>query len=296
MKSKSSFILLFSICLIPIPALAQRIEAIDWVTNPHYPVPYIYTSNHLKLSGKVKKLSDMWKAEYGSDIIMIKYEFSRQGELEKQTYSRNNKETRVTTYKDTVYAFMSDGLTVMEESTFNGETTKTEISFYKKLLSSKKIFSGDTKLYQKTFTKYSHNNQGLLTEANRLEMGNDRTKEKYTYNTAGQLTRYENIAEDKATFKEKVNHWKELSYAKQGDLLTVTTWYRFNQGKDYKVTDVYDINGLLIKSTRESDKKEFSYEYSLDKNNNWTKRVQTEKNTETGVQTVTTTYRSLEYY
>lgn len=290
MKNKSTVFLLFFITAIPFTALAQRIQATEWATNPSYPVPYSYTTNHMRLVGKVKKCSEMWKAEYGNDNIMIKYEFSPEGELERQAYSRNGTETRVTVYRDTVYAFMPEGLTVMEESTFNGETTKTETSFFKKLLTSKTIFGGTTQLYQKTNTRYSHNDKGLLTEANTLEMGVESKKEKYTYNTAGQLIKSENIAED------KVNQWKELSYSKEGELLTVATWYRFNQGGDYKITDIYDNSGLLIKSTRESDKKEFSYEYTFDKNNNWTKRVQTEKNTGTGVQTVTTKHRTIEYY
>lgn len=121
-------------------------------------------------------------------------------------------------------------------------------------------------------------------------MGTQSTKEKYTYNTGGQLIKSEYSAND------ELSSWKELSYTKEGNRLSVSTWYRFSSGNDYQITDVYNEAGLLIKSTRSSDKKEFSYEYSLDKNNNWTTRIQTEKNTATGVQKVTTKTRTIEYY
>ncbi|HMU09512.1 MAG TPA: hypothetical protein PKC54_05865 [Ferruginibacter sp.] len=291
MKRKINLFLILFSGTISYSAVAQRIQAIDWAINPSYPIPYSYTANHMRLSGKVKKLSEMWKNEYGSDFIMIKYEFSNEGELEKQTYSTNGKEKRVTTYRDTVYAFLPEGITVLEESTHNGETTKTEITFYKKLLASKKLFfAGTTNLSHKAFTKFSHSDKGLLTETDRLDMGIERIKEKYTYNTAGQLIKIEHIAED------KVNKWQELSYVKEGEFLTVTTWYRFNLGRDYKLVDVYDKTGLMIKSTRESDKIEFTYQYTFDKNTNWTKRIQTAKNLETGAETITTKYRTIEYY
>jgi len=291
MKIKISYFLILFLGTIPSSTLAQRIQAIDWANNPSYPLPYSYTANHMRLTGKVKKLSEMWKNEYGDDFIMIKYEFSKEGYLEKQTYSSNGKEKRVTTYKDTVYAFLPEGITVMEESTHNGETLKSEITYYKMLLSSKKLFfPGTINLTHKTFTKYAHNDKGQLIETDKLDRGVERTVEKYTYNTVGQLIKTEQ------TIEMKINKWQELSYVKEGDFLTVTTWYRFNMGRDYKLVDVYDKTGLIVKSTRESDKAEFTYHYTFDKITNWTKRIQTTKNLETGVETITTKYRTIEYY
>ncbi len=291
MKKKINFFLILFLGIIPLCGLAQRIQAIDWAVNPAYPLPYSYTANHLRLTGKVKKLTEMWKSEYGNDIITIKYEFSQEGGLEKQTYSSNGKEKRVTTYRDTVYAFMPEGITVMEESTNNGETIRSEITYNKKLLSSKKLFfPGTTNLTQKAFTKYIHNDKGLLIESDKLDRGVEWTVEKYTYNTAGQLIKTEQ------TVESKINKWQELSYVKEGDFLTVTTWYRFNLGRNYKLVDVYDKTGLMVKSTRESDKVELTYQYTFDKNTNWTKRIQTTKNLDTGVETITTKYRTIEYY
>jgi hypothetical protein len=290
MKKITGFFLILFFGIVPFYAAAQRIQAIDWAVNPSYPVPHIYTANHMALNGKVKKLSDMRKSDFGTDIIILKYEFNPLGKLEKQIYSTNGKEGRVTTYKDTVYAYMPDGVTVREESVFKGDTTKSDISFFKKLLTTKTIYGEGAKLYQKTIVKYTHNDKGLLTEEDRLDMGTRSTKEKYTYSAAGQFTRSEHIVD------YEVSSWKELSYEKEGDHLKITTWYRFKQGRDYKLVDTYDKNGLILKSTRESDKQELSYQYTFDANNNWTKRVQTTRNTETGTETVSTRFRTIEYY
>lgn len=277
--------------IVPFFVVAQRIHAIDWVVNPAYPLPYIYTANHLQVKGKVKKLTDMWKSDYGNDFIAIKYSFSHEGELEKQTYSTNGQEKRVTTYRDTVYTSMPEGITVMEESMHNGDTTKSAITYYKKLLTSKRLFfPGTTNLSHKTITNYKHNDKGLLIQADKVDRGVELTVVKYTYNTNNQLIKIEE------TIENKLNKWQDLSYEKEGDLLTVTTLYRFSQGKNYKLVDVYDQNGWLVKSTRESDKVELTYTYTVDKHNNWILRKETKKNLETGAETVTTKYRSLEYY
>lgn len=291
LKPLKLFLALIAVACVT-ASIAQRVQVVDWVNNPFHPVPYSYTTNHFKLSGKVKSMSEMWTDEYsGGKMTMIKFEFSPEGEIRSQRYSSGGKETRVTLYKDTIYSYNPQGFTVKEASTFNGETTNTDINYFRNLITVKTLFAGTTTLYEKSVTKYTHNDKGLLTEYSNYDLGKQGTREKYEYNTTGQLV--------KSTLYfsgDKPYSSKEIVYKKEGKLLVVSTWYRFTSGNDYEIIDVFNESGLLIKSSKPSDKKETIYEYTLDKNSNWTKRVQTEKNLVTGTQKVSTRYRTVGYY
>ncbi len=274
--------------------IAQRVQQIDLSNNPFYPIPFSYTTNHMNLLGNVKKVTDFWKSEFDNSYNLIQYEFNQNGELQKQTNSRNNQIEKVTTYRDTVFSISPLGVSIIEESIFKGNYSKSKFSYFNKKPTIKTIYGGNNNSTQIETISYSHNSKGLLIEE-KSDINNIYTK--YTYDELDHLIK----SEDYATYKfnqyvNELTQWRDYTYSKENDYLTVNIWYRFKSGTDFKIVEVYNKNGLLVKKNNEFDKKEYIYQYTFDKNNNWTKKEEKVINIKSGTEIINTKYRTLEYY